>query len=415
VEGVCIEENLRVPASPLQPVDLLFVIDDGGVLEYRGEPARVQDLLVARFPAIEAALGGRDGRLPDLHLGVISSDLGVGAAYPGLCTIEGDGGVLQNAPRVEGCGPPDGRWIRTEPPNFASTLGDSFGCIARLGEQGCPFRQPFEAMRRALDRHPENVGFLRPDSILAVFFLATEDDCSVSTPELFDPEDTGLGAFSMFRCVDYGILCDGAPIGWEPRMVDEADGDPHCFGHGERDSANGDFLWHPDIYVEFLRGLRPDPGRLLVAASAGNPEPVMVYRDGQQNPSVAASCVTVPTGWGYPSIRLRDVVTAFGEDGDLASICRLPEDRFAFFERLGELADTRCLPDGFPLDVACAVFETTPVAEAVVPPCASAGAPPCWSIREAPVCSDGPPFALEIERDEPPAADAWISVRCPED
>jgi hypothetical protein len=108
-------------------------------------------------------------------------------------------------------------------------------------------------------------------------------------------------------------------------------------------------------------------------------------------------------------------VAAFGPHGDLASICHLPDDRFAFFERLGDLADTRCLPEGFPLETECAVVQVAPTGETALPSCASDRSPPCWSIREAPVCAYGPPFALDIQRTTPPPADAWISVRCPED
>jgi hypothetical protein len=65
----------------------------------------------------------------------------------------------------------------------------AFSCVATLAGGGCGIEQPLEAMKLALDNHPDNVGFLRPLSHLAVVIIADEDDCSArDATTLFDPE-----------------------------------------------------------------------------------------------------------------------------------------------------------------------------------------------------------------------------------
>ena len=101
--------------------------------------------------------------------------------------------------------------------NYEGTLQDAFQYLAKVGSNGCGFEQQLEAVTKALDENetPENRGFVRDGSLLAVIFITDEDDCSAQDPNtLFrgDPSggtcDDTLGCRSNYRCFDFGIRCD---------------------------------------------------------------------------------------------------------------------------------------------------------------------------------------------------------------
>src|SRR5688500_13857147 len=81
--------DAEVDYPPASGVDLLFVIDDSGTM------AQEQDALASAFldqfvADLEAAHGGR----PDLHIGVISTNLGAGGYPIAGCENAGDDGTL---------------------------------------------------------------------------------------------------------------------------------------------------------------------------------------------------------------------------------------------------------------------------------------------------------------------------------
>ncbi|HSS40831.1 MAG TPA: hypothetical protein VLT58_18850 [Polyangia bacterium] len=73
-------------------LDLLFVIDDSG-------SAAAQQKLVAQLPVLVQALEALPNGLPDLHVGVISTDMGAGPQHTAGCTATGKAGQLQSSPR----------------------------------------------------------------------------------------------------------------------------------------------------------------------------------------------------------------------------------------------------------------------------------------------------------------------------
>src|SRR4051794_28802063 len=82
-------------AAPLESVgllaknklDLLVVVDNSGGMTQK------QEALTAGFPLLVDALGGEDA-LPSMHVGVVSTDVGIGGYSLGGCTGEGDDGKL---------------------------------------------------------------------------------------------------------------------------------------------------------------------------------------------------------------------------------------------------------------------------------------------------------------------------------
>src|SRR5262245_25980431 len=71
-------------------VDMLFVID--------GSPALAQNNLIGNFPALMTALQADPAGLPDLHIAVVSSDMGAHASIPG-CIATGANGEFQHTAR----------------------------------------------------------------------------------------------------------------------------------------------------------------------------------------------------------------------------------------------------------------------------------------------------------------------------
>ena len=94
-------------------------------------------------------------------------------------------------------------------------IAQQFGCIAKLGKNGCGLEQQLEAALKAVtpttspdvvfSRNTKghgdagNRGFLREDSILAVILVTDEEDCSIpdSSSELFNPSQ---GSNLNFTC-----------------------------------------------------------------------------------------------------------------------------------------------------------------------------------------------------------------------
>src|SRR5262245_16782774 len=272
------EEIIEIPVNVRRAVDLLFVIDNSSSM------AGEQALLAENFPRLVEKLEEVPGGLPDLHIGVVSSDLGVppfevpSIGMSGACEGNGDGGrLLLGAPGAD-CG------VEPGVPFLFETIGEdgaernypegelaeTFACMATLGVSGCGFEQHLEAMRLALDDHPDNAGFLRDDALLAIVIIADEDDCSPRDSALFDPDRADLGPHQDFRCFEYGVVCDAD----QPRRPGDKAG---C---GPREDST---LVEPvQTYVDFLRSLKDD-GRVVVSGIVGESGPVRVSEQMTRN------------------------------------------------------------------------------------------------------------------------------------
>lgn len=293
--------DLMAP-TPGQPVDILFVIDNTGSTE--SERLTLWENVHHLFEGLRSAT---TGKLPSLHVGVISTDLGAGNYGLQTCeVVGGDGGKLLSTPRIAACQPPTGSFIRFEEGQQINVLGveptiaalrEAYGCISMLGDGGCAFEMYLESARRALDpKRKVNPGFLRPGAALLVVFIGTEDDCSARNLELFDPAQHGLndplGPLTSFRCFEFGIRCDI--------------NDRHTLGPRKGCVPAYDWLYRVEDYIKFFAGLgRP----VAMAGLLGPREPVAVGKDGK-NPWVEASCQGA-NGVAAPALRLHAVMDAF--------------------------------------------------------------------------------------------------------
>jgi hypothetical protein len=405
----------ELPAAPTRQLDLLFVIDNSNSM---GEE---QLSLTTAFPELVGELDDGAGGLPDLHLGVVSSDLGIGGFVAGDCQGAGDDGLLQNAPR-RNCDAPDGRYLvdvaegSGRDRNYTGSLGDAFACIAELGDRGCGIEQHLAAMKRALDgSRPENAGFLRPGSFLGVIILADEDDCSASNPLLFDPSfelddiDSIYGNFTSFRCTEFGVTCDGQTL---PRTSGSY---ASC-----RSRADSPYLYAPAVHADFLRSLRP-PTHLFVASVAGPSSPFAV-RMSNDRPLLEPSC-TSASGEADPAVRLNELTAGFGDHGAQVSICSddLRARMAGVGRQLGTLLAGDCLwrpvrdvssSGGVQPD--CELFQESGEARTRVPACGGGAGQPCFELlADATRCPHGPQnLRLAVQRQAPAPPGATYVLEC---
>ncbi len=356
---------ISIPQSAERDVDMLFVIDNSGSMA--GEQANLR----ANFPALMTSLKNMVGGLPNVHLGVTTTDLGTGMFQITYCEeVGGDAGNLvtgncpnftttNTAPYIIDVEPqsceitkeanntcsahtcsqancahePGTQYVQDSTSgcprcrNYEnSSLEDMFSCVADLGTMGCGFEQPLEAMYKALDtQNTSNAGFIRENAFLAVILITDEDDCSGSNPQLYDNTQTDinstLGPLTSYRCFEFGITCD---INSRTHQGTRQNCVP-------REDAAA--LLHPlSRYIQFMQALK-DPQMLVVAAIAGpvTPSPtgvghnMVVGLDDQSNPDLQYSCTTAVDG-AVPTIRIYNLIAAFNEEEDLAqwaysSIC----------------------------------------------------------------------------------------------
>ena len=324
-------------------LDVLFLVDDSSSMRL------AQTNLVRSFPAFPIGLKAAPQGVPDLHIAIISSDMGAGDdSVAGCDSTGGKNGIFQYTPRgtCTATGLDTGATFISDiggVRNYTGRLENVFTCIAALGEGGCGFEHQFASVLRALGADgrgqapAENQGFLRPDAYLAIVFVTNEDDCS-ATPgvPLFD---TGantdvasqLGPPSNFRCNEFGHLCDGVhPSRHAPGMDVNAmvsyatctSNDTEHYLLGAVETANR------------IKALKSDPSKVIVAAITGPAVPYTVTWKAPSSPDTscgAASCpwpviahsctAALDNSFADPAVRIIQLTNQFGANGIVRSIC----------------------------------------------------------------------------------------------
>jgi hypothetical protein len=221
--------DAEVAVPFIDRVDLLIVIDDSEATEAeRAGMRRGIVRLVRTLLSGQSADGTEFRPLRDLHVGVLSADLG----GPG-CTESGASGALAGA-TCDDHGPAFARYFvpnptvhpLIEPPSDEpiTTLLSELECRLAAASPACRIGQSFEAALRALwpaAHHmsgsapkfeappPEgdgaNAGFLRNDpkrglSFLHVLLVTDGDDCSIADAERFASGDDAEHASGEARC-----------------------------------------------------------------------------------------------------------------------------------------------------------------------------------------------------------------------
>jgi len=335
------DDGSPLPARSTVGVDLLLVVDSSDSMI--DEQVRLNAYLPAMVRALVSGDTDTDGRLDfpavaDLHVGVVTPDLGVGVPTHFCEDPDGDDGLLRTtsaAPR--GCEEPYPRFLAYAPgvPGSEAELVHRVGCLAQVGTDGCRVEQPFEAALKALtpsthDRrflfgsptgHGDgaNAGFLRDDAVLAIVLVTDEDDCSFRDPDLWNPDSTRYEG--DLRCSDY-----------------------------EEEALHG-----IERFVGGVRALKPDPDRLVVAAITGVPsdlvwsdgpvdyfsilrDPRMEKRADSRYPDqLVPACSFPESATAEPAVRIVRALWQLGDAAVLQSICSstLDSELLAVASRVG--------------------------------------------------------------------------------
>jgi hypothetical protein len=387
--------SIDAAQTGVDKVDLLFVIDNSGSM------SEEQVKLSQQLPKLVRVLatGDRDGvpnadGQPDftpvksLHLGVVSSDLGVnGQTEVRSCGDQsfkpseqdtdapenfynkprGDEGKLLHSPEVAVAGV--NIQVNREPvraiqpvPSCAGVnvnrfleferdksdvdqVAHQFGCIAELGVNGCGYEQQLESMWRALAPSTNasfsgmstgqggpsgyNKGFLRDDAVLVVILVSDEEDCS--SPD--------ASRDVLYRASDpaRNVLC-----------------------------ARNPGALHPvSRYLEGLKSLKPMyPDRIIFAGivgvplasatSAKTPDEILALPEMQAVEEEVSdvlglrpACISANnSGDADPARRMVELAKGFGPNGVITSIC---ENDYGpalakVIEKIAEKLSGACLP-----------------------------------------------------------------------
>jgi hypothetical protein len=387
-----------VQQSGVDKVDLLFVVDNSGSMadEQVKLNQQLQRLVTVLATGDLDGIPNANGR-PDftpvssLHLGVVSTDLGVNgqtgivscgdASYKAtelntattrerLIKPHGDDGKLLSspdvavvgvnvrvpgsdmpmqsiAPRPECAGVNVNRFLTFDSmTSNAADIARQFSCIAELGVNGCGYEQQLESMWRALAPSTDNsfsgktsgqgapsglnAGFLRNDAILVVIVVSDEEDCS-------SPDASGATLYQAPTAANNANLL--------------------CTRHPE--------ALHPvSRYVQGLLSLKPAyKDRIIFAGIVGVPlaanrgertpdqilsMPEMAYvEEGSPQLALRPACVAGnKAGKADPAQRMVKVAKEFGENGVITSIC---EDDYGpalttVIQRIAKQLTGACLP-----------------------------------------------------------------------
>ncbi|HEX5064405.1 MAG TPA: hypothetical protein VFV99_33750 [Kofleriaceae bacterium] len=413
-------EVALIPAAATRDLDLLFVLDDSDTM------FELQKKLTDTLPDFFQALLHAPGGLPNLHVGVVTTDLGTqgsgdpapGPAIPAAaCAGVGKDGLLQTngAPVTEGflSSVLDSGGNRIK--NYNGELVPVVQQMASVGATGCAFEQPLEAMRRGLT-NPVNAGFLRPNARVAVVVMSDEDDCSLTYASLLRTDATALGPLGSFRCTRFGVACDGG--GADPDQMNAVGTKTMC--HSNEASP---FLTPVGRYTEFLATLKSDPRDVLFSAIVAPTTPFNV--DSLLNPTTGMEQTLLMSACRYassigslgaaPAVRTSELAKRVAQ-GTTINVCDgdLPGQLLALATRVNGLLGTACIQHLINMPAACEAFDIDGAGNATfVPDCATTSARPCFQIEREPLkCPVQQALAVQIMRSSVASPDTWTSVRC---
>jgi hypothetical protein len=422
------QNDQYVDVNPVRTIDILFTIDNSPSMQEE------QNKLNQNFPIFMNELKKIPGGLPDVHIAVVSSDLGAGTGFMGggACARPGgDRGVFQKKPN---CGlDPASMFISSSANqtvnNFTGDITNVFSCMANLGAGGCGFEHQLQATRVALYESitMENKGFLRAEAYLALIMLTDEDDCSAETSsDLFTDQMVYQNTAASFRCAHTGHVCNNAATPVD--VFDAALTDCQA-------SPAGRLIKIPDI-VESIRVLKQRPDQqILVSGIIGWPGPNQVMgtrykyaRSGAgNNLDYVPVCQSSNGGDANGGLRMKAFVDSFGAAGGVFSIC---DESFAdsmkqigekLAAKLGDTCVTAPVVDTSPtagIQADCQVIDRYPTTggtgykDTPLPPCSkSGGAKPCWELTEHAACAVSG-YRMDVQRDGMAPPGTQQAIKC---
>jgi hypothetical protein len=397
--------------NPIRDVDIVFAIDNSPSMEQE------QENLGRNFPAFIDELKKIPGGLPNVHIGIINSDVGAGPTTPGQCLRPGgDRGIFQVK---QGCGldPAQARYLVSlnngTMNNFQGDMARVFSCLADIGTLGCGYEHQLQAARVALadpqsGGPTENQGFLRRDAYLALIFITDEDDCSADPrTDLFASDDKYPMMQPSLRCSIEGHLCNGRkPVGMDGFQSPLE----QC------KAAEETKLIKINEFVEFFRRLKPGrPEKIITSAIMGWPNNPTgaIYKyvkgrngDIEENPI----CSSQRNGSAAVGLRMKAFVDEMG--GNVYSICQ--DDFRPALKQIGEVLAAKlqntCVAapivdndDKKPgLQADCQIIDRKIAGagfmEAPLPQCSMAGGKkPCWNLVPSSDCRASG-YKIDVDR-----------------
>ena len=196
----------------------------------------MQDNLVRNFPTFMNRLMDPPG-LPDLHVAVISTDMGAGdGSIAGCDATGGKNGIFQYQPRADCTSTglaPGATFIADDGTNrnYTGTSPTCSGASRRWANPAAASSTSSQRSRArwapmAARRRRRTRGSCAPTRFLVILVLTNEDDCSAPAGSDFYDTMTNmtlasdLGPPLNFRCNEFGHLCNGVK---PPRLAPNGD------------------------------------------------------------------------------------------------------------------------------------------------------------------------------------------------
>jgi hypothetical protein len=458
-------ETLAWSLTAHPKLDLLLMIDGSGSME------TAQANFKANLGSFMDVLKALPGGLPDLHIAVVTSDLGAGdgVSIQG-CTVNGEGGVFRFQPSggcvSVGFTDPNATFLvdsggDNPTTNFGSQdITTVLQCIIMTGSTGCGFRHQLGSVARALgaDGAPpplENAGFVRPDALLAIILLTDYDDCTGPPgSQLFNPTSSTLnsmyGPTELFQCNEWGHLCvppgGGAPVQPSRFAPTGSVNDvvvytpPMAATSNCQSFEDSQVLTSVGSIADGIKALKADPAnQIVVSALVGLTEgpDSEGYRVTWQTPPVpdvgpwpkvehACGDGSQATGVADPAVRIEQFVHQFGANGTADNFCQANygNSLAGMATKLAAMTQPPC----FSTQVAtkpgtatpdCAVTELVPdpntpslQTSTNVPMCAGAASSPCWQLS-AIGASQCPGESISVlAGPTPPPDGAFVRATC---
>jgi hypothetical protein len=441
------QTDLVYEVNPVRKLDLLFVVDNSNSM------MQEQANLKKNFPDFMNELTKIQGGVPDLHIAVVSSNVGAGPTQPAAeCPPGGDRGAFQIIPECGFDAAQNGYFLSvdgTGKTNFEAQGGlpklpELFGCLASLGIKGCGYEHHLLSMYFALDgktntMQGRNGGFLRDDAYLGIVVIADEDDCSGSPSADFFGEAIA-GQSGSLRCALKGHTCNGQEVAAMPFSTNlnsppaTAGGAPvvNCTPYERKAGEENSRLIDVSFFSEFVKSLKRSPDKILVSTVIGWSDDLNAkYALAQINTprglelDLAPICQDAATGSAAPGIRLHSFAKSF-VNNTVHPICNadLKQAMTEIGVKLRTILENTCITSPLfdtnekeaDIQADCQVFDQVPLndnsgryKDVAILPCTS-GASTCWELTKDTQCSSG--YRTAVKRPTPADPGTLQSIRC---
>jgi hypothetical protein len=421
--------------NPLRQLDLIFLIDNSSSMEQE------QENIKRNFPDFMRELENIKGGLPDIRIGVISSNFGAGPGMPAPeCPVYGDRGGFIVRPNCGLDSASRGFYLTIDgkgAKNFTGDLPNVFACMASLGTGGCGYEHQLQSLRAALAASdpmspisPQNRGFLRKDAFLGIVILTDEDDCSGNPGATFYQEPIPGQAGSL-RCATLGHVCGGQPV--QPSK-DFRSTLGMCKPYEGAMTETNTRLINVKDFVDFVKAIKGgNEDKIIVSSILGWADAPETPYGMFERPSVFGGteldltpvCSDMTTGSAAPGIRLHQFTTSF-RNNTVHTICQasLGVAMKQIGEKFALVLENTCITTplvdvdlnkaGVQAD--CQVRDRIPrdsggFMEQPLPNC-EFSASPCWELTPDVACGSGYRTTVRRPNNMPPLPNTLQVVQC---